>query len=111
MSIWGPTVISVISKIKLVNTEIGLDPNNSVIKRLWCIGIISNHYLRYMIYSISSVHYREFILFTGHTRTSLLRTLNSSGSFNADEWLLPETRQLFEKQAARQKKLAQGEHC
>ena len=48
------------------------------------------------------------ILSSGHTRTSLLRTLNSSGSFNADEWLLPETRQLFEKQAVRQKKLALG---
>ena len=47
---------------------------------------------------------------SGHTRTSLLRTLNSSGHFNAEEWLLPETRQLFEKQAARQKKLAQGKH-
>jgi hypothetical protein len=46
--------------------------------------------------------------FTGHTRTSLLRTLNSQGKFNSDEWLLPETRQLFEKQATRQKKLAQG---
>ncbi|XP_053399868.1 von Willebrand factor A domain-containing protein 3B-like isoform X2 [Mercenaria mercenaria] len=46
-------------------------------------------------------------LAAGHTRTSLLRTLNSQGKFNSDEWLLPETRQLFEKQASRQKKLAQ----
>lgn len=48
-------------------------------------------------------------LAAGHTRTSLLRTLNSQGKFSSDEWLLPETRQLFEKQAARQKKLAQVE--
>ncbi|KAL4230601.1 Von Willebrand factor A [Mactra antiquata] len=48
-------------------------------------------------------------LAAGHTRTSLLRTLNSQGKFNSDEWLLPETRQLFEKQASRQKTLAREE--
>ncbi|XP_052792048.1 von Willebrand factor A domain-containing protein 3B-like [Mya arenaria] len=47
-------------------------------------------------------------LAAGHTRTSLLRTLNSQGSFDPEEWLLPETKQLFEKQATRQKRLAQG---
>ncbi|WAR00111.1 VWA3B-like protein [Mya arenaria] len=46
-------------------------------------------------------------LAAGHTRTSLLRTLNSQGSFDPEEWLLPETKQLFEKQATRQKRLAQ----
>ncbi|KAL3878601.1 hypothetical protein ACJMK2_030937 [Sinanodonta woodiana] len=44
-------------------------------------------------------------LSAGHTRTSLLRTLNSSGSFQPEEWLLPETRQLFERQAYKQKTL------
>jgi len=48
------------------------------------------------------------MLFPGHTRTSLLRTLNSQGNFDPEEWLLPETRQLFETQASRQKRLAQG---
>jgi len=49
-----------------------------------------------------------YVAFEGHTRTSLLRTLNSSGHFSSDEWLMPETRQLFEKQAQRQKQLAIG---
>lgn len=44
----------------------------------------------------------------GHTKTSMLRTLNSSGRFSPNEWLLPETRSLFEKQAERQKELALG---
>lgn len=44
----------------------------------------------------------------GHTKTSMLRTLNSSGRFSPNEWLLPETRALFEKQAERQKELALG---
>ena len=29
----------IITRFGLLNTEIGLDPNNSVIKRLWCIHI------------------------------------------------------------------------
>ncbi|CAH1777455.1 unnamed protein product [Owenia fusiformis] len=37
-----------------------------------------------------------------HTRTSLLRTLGSSGHFEESEWLLPETKELFEKQYERQ---------
>lgn len=45
-------------------------------------------------------------LSASHTKTSMLRTLNSSGRFSPNEWLLPETRSLFEKQAERQKELA-----
>ncbi|XP_041356704.1 von Willebrand factor A domain-containing protein 3B-like isoform X3 [Gigantopelta aegis] len=44
-------------------------------------------------------------LVQGHTKTSLLRTLNSSGRFTSSEWLLPETKQLFQTQAQRQQKL------
>ncbi|RUS89184.1 hypothetical protein EGW08_003063, partial [Elysia chlorotica] len=42
-----------------------------------------------------------------HTRTSMLRTLNSSGRFSPNEWLLPETKSLFQVQAERQKEIAQ----
>ncbi|KAL8616726.1 hypothetical protein ACOMHN_017764 [Nucella lapillus] len=42
-----------------------------------------------------------------HTRTSLLRTLNSSGRFTPSEWLLPETAQLFDQQSHRQRHLAE----
>ena len=45
---------------------------------------------------------------SGHTKTSMLRTLNSSGRFSPNEWLLPETRALFERQAEKQKQLAIG---
>ncbi|XP_046543869.1 von Willebrand factor A domain-containing protein 3B-like [Haliotis rubra] len=44
-------------------------------------------------------------LTASHTRTSLLRTLNSSGRFTSSKWLLPETQQLFERQAERQHEL------
>ncbi|VDH98103.1 Hypothetical predicted protein [Mytilus galloprovincialis] len=44
---------------------------------------------------------------SAHTRTSLLRTMTSTGRFDPDEWLLPETRQLFEKQAKHQQQLAE----
>ncbi|GFR58512.1 von Willebrand factor A domain-containing protein 3B [Elysia marginata] len=46
-------------------------------------------------------------LVAGHTRTSMLRTLNSSGRFSPNEWLLPETKSLFQVQAERQKEIAQ----
>ncbi|CAC5414532.1 unnamed protein product [Mytilus coruscus] len=46
-------------------------------------------------------------LSASHTRTSLLRTMTSTGRFDPDEWLLPETRQLFEKQAKQQQQLAE----
>ena len=42
-----------------------------------------------------------------HTRTSLLRTLNSNIN---SEWLLPETRALFEQQMKRQQAAA-GKYC
>ena len=45
----------------------------------------------------------------GHTRTSMMRTLNSSGRFSPNEWLLPETKSLFQVQAERQKEIAQRE--
>ncbi|XP_059179164.1 von Willebrand factor A domain-containing protein 3B-like isoform X2 [Physella acuta] len=41
----------------------------------------------------------------GHTRTSILRTLTSSGRFSPGEWLLPETKSLFQIQAERQKEI------
>ncbi|CAC5414531.1 unnamed protein product [Mytilus coruscus] len=47
-------------------------------------------------------------LSASHTRTSLLRTMTSTGRFDPDEWLLPETRQLFEKQAKQQQQLAEA---
>ncbi|XP_076446673.1 von Willebrand factor A domain-containing protein 3B-like isoform X2 [Babylonia areolata] len=43
----------------------------------------------------------------GHTRTSLLRTMTSSGRFTPSEWLLPETEQLFDQQSDRHRHLAQ----
>ncbi|XP_012946561.2 von Willebrand factor A domain-containing protein 3B [Aplysia californica] len=45
-------------------------------------------------------------MIAGHTRTSLLRTLNSSGRFSPNEWLLPETKQLFQLQVERQRDMA-----
>ncbi|KAH9498636.1 von Willebrand factor A domain-containing protein 3B, partial [Bulinus truncatus] len=42
-----------------------------------------------------------------HTKTSMLRTLSSSGRFSPNEWLLPETKSLFNHQQTRQKTLAQ----
>ncbi len=50
----------------------------------------------------------EFIVFVGHTKTSLLRTLSTSGGFNSPEWLLPETKELFEQQWLRQQKVDKG---
>ena len=47
-------------------------------------------------------------LSASHTRTSLLRTMTSTGRFDPDEWLLPETRHLFEKQAKQQQQLAEA---
>ncbi|XP_071086987.1 von Willebrand factor A domain-containing protein 3B-like [Haliotis cracherodii] len=44
-------------------------------------------------------------LTASHTRTSLLRTLNSAGRFTRSKWLLPETKQLFDRQAERQHEL------
>ncbi|PVD34305.1 hypothetical protein C0Q70_05576 [Pomacea canaliculata] len=41
-----------------------------------------------------------------HTRTSLFRTMSSSGRFSPSGWLLPETSQLFERQACHQQSLA-----
>jgi hypothetical protein len=34
--------------------------------------------------------------------------MTSTGRFDPDEWLLPETRHLFEKQAKQQQQLAEG---
>ncbi|XP_064636642.1 von Willebrand factor A domain-containing protein 3B-like isoform X2 [Lineus longissimus] len=48
---------------------------------------------------------RKNPLSASHTRTSLLRTLSSAGKFEDAEWLLPETKELFERQWERQKKL------
>ncbi|CAL1540981.1 unnamed protein product [Lymnaea stagnalis] len=45
-------------------------------------------------------------LYAAHTRTSLLRTLSSSGRFSPSEWLLPETKTLFQQQAERQRQIA-----
>lgn len=56
--------------------------------------------------SAKAVH-RGRKLVAGHTRTSLLRTLNSNGRFSPSEWLLPETSTLFEQQAERQRQLAE----
>lgn len=39
---------------------------------------------------------------TAHTRTSLLRTLSSSGRFTPDAWLLPETKEVLDRQTNRQ---------
>ncbi|XP_013387557.1 von Willebrand factor A domain-containing protein 3B [Lingula anatina] len=47
-------------------------------------------------------------LVAGHTRTSLLRTLSSSARFSSNEWLLPETRELFDKQAKRLEEEVEG---
>ncbi|XP_076467947.1 von Willebrand factor A domain-containing protein 3B-like isoform X2 [Babylonia areolata] len=44
----------------------------------------------------------------GHTRTSLLRTMTSSGRFSPSEWVLPETSKLFEQQSNRQRQLAEN---
>ncbi|XP_074651656.1 von Willebrand factor A domain-containing protein 3B-like [Tubulanus polymorphus] len=42
---------------------------------------------------------------SSHTKTSLLRTLSSSGRFSPDAWLLPETREIFDRQWERQRKM------
>ena len=36
------TLVARYNTVWIANTEIGLDPNNSVIKRLWCINSCSN---------------------------------------------------------------------
>ena len=44
----------------------------------------------------------------GQTKTSILRSLGCREHMNDPDWMLPETRKLFDKQWARQERIRQG---
>ena len=52
----------------------------------------------------------DFVMFVdaGQTKTSILRTLGCREHMNDPDWMLPETRKLFDKQWARQERIKQG---
>ena len=91
-----------------IHTNVYNNPSYPTIKSRY-LGVVKlAHRLHLMSYShLGKEIYMPCMLWTtaAHTRTSMLRTLASKTSFQDPEWLLPETRKIFQKQAQRQQNI------